>query len=80
MPRLWPEGVVLRHIHFLKSLVKNRDAMFQIYEKIGGEYYGSSDTSEDENTEVDEDQITDGSSDTETDTDAVFKKSFCVTA
>ena len=79
MPRLWPEGVVLRHIHFLNALSQNRDAMFEAYEKMGGEYYGPSDSSEDENANV-ADQTTEQSSDSDDDTDAVFKKSFCVTA
>ena len=79
MTRLWPLGVVRRHIHFLKALKEHRDRMFKAYEDTGGDYYGA-ETSEEESVGASENEGADDPTDSEDDADAVFDKSFCLTA
>jgi hypothetical protein len=46
MTRLWPVGVVRRHMHFIQVFRDRREELFESYEKEGGKYHGRDDSSE----------------------------------
>lgn len=70
MTRLWSQGHVRRHMHFVKECTLHLDEVFDSYEENGGDYNGLDDEEVDEDdvdeaVQVQEDTVLD-------DVDAVF--------